>query len=82
MPKIDIDRVLQMEKREEFKNNLQSAVAGEATNPDDPSMSAFSNSNEVNSFSQNLLDQKIEMNQNESKEESENLTDMFKDFKE
>ncbi len=82
MPKIDIDRVLQMEKREEFKNNLQSAVAGEVTNPDDPSMSAFSNSNEVNSYSQNPLDQKIEMNHNESKEESENLTDMFKDFKE
>jgi hypothetical protein len=51
MPKIDIDRVLQMEKREEFKKNLQSAVAGEVTNPDDPSMSAFSNSNEVNSYS-------------------------------
>ena len=81
MPKIDIDRVLQMEKREEFKNNLHSAVAGEFTNLDDPSMSAFSNSN-INSSNNNPLDQKVSLNQNESKEETENLTDMFKEFKE
>jgi hypothetical protein len=34
-----------MEKREEFKNNLNSPAAEEFTNPDDPSISAFSNSN-------------------------------------
>lgn len=58
MPKIDIDRVLQMEKREEFKNNIRSAIAGEFTNPDDPSMSVFSNSN-INSSNNNPIDQKI-----------------------
>ncbi len=81
MPKIDIDRVLQMEKREEFKNNIRSAIAGEFSNPDDPSMSAFTNSN-INSSNHNPLDQNIHLNaQNESKEETNNLIDMFKDFK-
>jgi len=60
MPKIDIDRVLQMEKREEFKNNLNSPAAEEFTNPDDPSISAFSNSN-INSSNNNPLDQKVSL---------------------
>jgi hypothetical protein len=49
-----------MEKREEFKNNLNSPAAEEFTNPDDPSMSAFSNSN-INSSNNNPLDQKVSL---------------------
>jgi hypothetical protein len=49
-----------MEKREEFKNNLNSPAAEEFTNPDDPSMSAFSNSN-INSSNNNPLDKKVSL---------------------
>ena len=68
MPKIDIDRVLQMEKREEFKNNLPQTAGNKGiddlTNPLDPSSSVFSASN-INST--NPLDQKIDQHVNDSK---------------
>jgi len=68
MPKIDIDRVLQMEKREEFKNNLPQTAGNKGiddlTNPLDPSSSVLSASN-INST--NPLDQKIDQPANDSK---------------
>ena len=68
MPKIDIDRVLQMEKREEFKNNLPQTAGNKGiddlTNPLEPSSSVFSASN-INST--NPLDQKIDQPANDSK---------------
>jgi len=68
MPKIDIDRVLQMEKREEFKNNLPQTAGNKGiddlTNPLEPSSSVFSASN-INST--NPLDQKIDQHVNDSK---------------
>ena len=49
IPKIDIDRVLQMAKREDFKNNLLETAGNKGiddlTNPLEPSSSVLSASN-------------------------------------